>query len=137
MSEEFAGELRVTSESDIVAARRQLRDITREIGFGITDVTRVVTAGSELTRNMYQYAAGGVVQWQRVEDGGKIGLELVFEDRGPGIPDLDEVMQEGYTSGGGLGMGLPGSKRLMDEMEIDSEIDRGTRIVVRKWLRQG
>jgi serine/threonine-protein kinase RsbT len=137
MSEEFAGELRVTSESDIVAARRQLRDVTREIGFGITDVTRVVTAGSELTRNMYQYAAGGVVQWQRVEDGGKIGLELVFEDRGPGIPDLDEVMQEGYTSGGGLGMGLPGSKRLMDEMEIDSEIDRGTRIVVRKWLRQG
>jgi serine/threonine-protein kinase RsbT len=137
MSEEFAGELRVTSESDIVAARRQLRDVTREIGFGITDVTRVVTAGSELTRNMYQYAAGGVVQWQRVQDGEKVGLELVFEDRGPGIPDLDEVMQEGYTSGGGLGMGLPGSKRLMDEMEIDSEIDRGTRIVVRKWLRKG
>jgi serine/threonine-protein kinase RsbT len=137
MSEEFAGELRVTSESDIVAARRQLRDVTREIGFGITDITRVVTAGSELTRNMYQYAAGGVVRWQRIEDGGKLGLELVFEDRGPGIPDLDEVMQEGYTSGGGLGMGLPGSRRLMDEMEIDSETGRGTRIVIRKWLRKG
>lgn len=136
MSGNLTGELHITSESDIVAARRQIRELTRAMGFGITDVTRVVTAGSELTRNMYQYAASGMVRWRRLEAGGRVGLELVFEDRGPGIPDVEEVMQEGYTSGGGLGMGLPGSKRLMDEMEIESERGKGTRVVVRKWLRR-
>lgn len=135
MSDPRSGELRVTSESDIVAVRRQIREVAREIGFGITDITRIVTAGSELTRNMYLYAASGVVRWSRLEEAGRVGIQVVFEDRGPGIADLDQVMQEGYSSHRGLGMGLPGSRRLMDEMEIDTDPATGTTITIRKWTR--
>jgi serine/threonine-protein kinase RsbT len=136
MSDDLAGQLHVTSESDIVAARRQIREFTRAMGFGITDVTRIVTAGSELTRNLYQYAASGTVQWKRIEANERVGVELTFQDNGPGIASIEEVMQEGYTTDRGMGMGLRGSKRLMDEMEIDSEVGKGTTVVIRKWLRR-
>lgn len=135
MSGAVDGALAVTLENDIIAARRQVRRVAGELGFGITDVTRIVTAVSELTRNVYQHAGGGTVRWRRLDRDGRVGIEVAFEDEGPGIADLDKALEEGFTSGRGLGMGLSGSKRLMDELEISSAVGSGTRIVVRKWLR--
>ena len=106
------------------------------MGFGITDVTRIITAAAELARNVFRYAGSGTMRWQQVNADGMLGLELVFEDHGPGIADIDEVMQEGYSTSKGLGMGLPGSKRLMDEMEIRSTLGQGTVVTVRKWRRR-
>jgi serine/threonine-protein kinase RsbT len=130
------GDAPVASEADIVSARKISRELATQLGFGITDVTRVVTAVSELARNIYRYAGSGVMHWQNTHREGMIGLELTFIDQGPGIPDLDLAFRPGYTSGNGLGLGLSGTKRLMDDMEIDSEVGKGTRIVIRKWLRK-
>ena len=127
--------IQVDSEGDIVTVRRTVRDAAKELGFGITDVTRIVTAASELTRNIYLYAGSGEVWWTAVDSRGGVGLEIVFEDRGPGIGDVELALQEGYTTSGGLGLGLPGAKRLMDEMEIETEDGKGTRVTVRKWRR--
>lgn len=135
MANERAGEVRINSESDIVTARKIVRDTAIAIGFGVTDVTRIVTAASELTRNVFRYAGCGVMHWRMVNDGGVVGLELTFEDHGPGIPDIERAMEMGYTTKGGLGLGLPGAKRLMDEMEIESEVGKGTRVTVKKWRR--
>ncbi len=128
------GEFPIESENDIVSARRIIRNAAVALGFGLTDVTRIVTAASELTRNIYVHAKSGVMRWRSVSRGSVVGLELTFGDNGPGIPDVAKAMQVGYTTGTGLGMGLPGSKRLTDEMTIQSEVGRGTTIVVRKWL---
>lgn len=130
------GEVPISSEGDIVMARRVVRDTVTSLGFGITDVTRIVTAASELTRNIYSYAGAGVMRWRALEMGGGLGIELVFEDRGPGIVDIEQAMAMGYTTGSGLGMGLPGAKRLMDELEIQSTVGQGTTVTVRKWLRK-
>jgi serine/threonine-protein kinase RsbT len=138
MSDEthMQGEVRIDDESHIVTVRKSVREVTTRLGFGITDVTRVVTAASELARNVFHYAGIGVMRWRELADGSRIGIELTFEDHGPGIPDVEQAMQEGYSTGVGLGMGLPGTKRLMDEMEIHSEIGRGTTVVVRKWRKK-
>ena len=128
--------LNIESEGDLVMARKAVRDAATALGFGITDVTRVVTAASELTRNIYQYAGSGVVRWQSLSAEGRVGIELTFEDRGPGIPDLAKAMEPGFTTGKGLGLGLPGAKRLMDEMTIESQVGKGTTVQVRKWLRR-
>jgi serine/threonine-protein kinase RsbT len=133
MNAERAGEVRIHSESDIVATRRTVRTVATQLGFGITDVTRIVTAASELARNVFRYAGSGIMRWQALDTGGRIGLELTFEDCGPGITDIERAMEAGYTSGGGLGMGLPGAKRLMDEFEIASEIGKGTIVTTKKW----
>jgi len=125
----------VASESDIVTVRKISREMATQMGFGITDVTRIVTAVSELARNIYRYAGTGIMQWQIINRNGIQGIELSFVDQGPGIPDLALALQPGYTSSDGLGMGLPGSKRLMDELEIESEIGTGTTVTIRKWLR--
>jgi serine/threonine-protein kinase RsbT len=130
------GEVKIDVESDIALARRAVREVALEIGFGPTEVARIVTAASELSRNVHKYAGSGVMHWHTIENGTKDGLELRFEDQGPGIADVNEALREGYTTGGGLGMGLPGAKRLMDEMEIQSAPGQGTKIVVRKWRRQ-
>ena len=129
-------ELTIESEGDLVAARRAIRDAATALGFGITDVTRIVTAASELTRNIYQYAGSGVVRWQALDVHGRGGIELTFEDHGPGIPDLAQAMESGFTTGKGLGLGLPGAKRLMDEMTTESQVGQGTTVQVRKWLRR-
>ncbi|MDD5563937.1 MAG: anti-sigma regulatory factor [Thermoanaerobaculaceae bacterium] len=128
------GEFPIGSENDIVSARRIIRNAATALGFGLTDVTRIVTAASELTRNIYVHAKSGIMRWRSVHRGSGVGLELTFADNGPGIPDVAKALQVGYTTGTGLGMGLPGSKRLTDEMTIQSEVGRGTTIVVRKWL---
>ena len=129
------GEMRIDTENDIVMARKSIRDAAVALGFGVTDVTRIVTAASELTRNIYVYAGSGVIRWHSVAVESKIGLELTFEDQGPGIEDVELAMQQGYSTGKGLGMGLPGAKRLMDEMEIHSELGKGTTVRIKKWLR--
>ena len=136
MSDPEAGEMVIGTEQDIVMARKAIREVTTALGFGITDVTRIVTAASELTRNIYLYAGTGVMRW-RIITGGTLtrGVELSFEDHGPGIADLEQAMLPGHTTGKGLGMGLPGSKRLMDEMDIASVVGQGTIVKIRKWLR--
>jgi serine/threonine-protein kinase RsbT len=127
--------LLIRSDLDIVSARVEARDIAKALGFGTIDQARIATAISELTRNIVLYAGEGVVILRIVEQGGRRGLEVVCEDQGPGIEDLSLVMQDGYSTSRGLGMGLPGAKRLMDEFEIDSNVGQGTRVIVRKWLR--
>src|SRR5262245_56593948 len=136
MNAEHAGEVRIHSESDIVETRRTIRMAATQLGFGITDVTRIVTAASELARNVFLYAGAGTMRWQAVDMGSTIGIELTFEDHGPGISDIEQAMEAGYTSSGGLGMGLPGAKRLMDEFEIASEIGKGTVVTAKKWHRR-
>ena len=116
--------------------RRAICDIAKKLGFGITETARIVTAASELSRNVFKYAGAGVMQWRTLTSGENKGVELRFEDRGPGIADVNEAVREGYSTGGGLGMGLPGAKRLMDEMEIDSTVGKGTRVTVWKWCRR-
>jgi serine/threonine-protein kinase RsbT len=135
MSAPQYGEVHIRSENDIVATRRTVREVATTLGFGLTDVTRIVTATSELARNIVLYAGSGVMRWRELGMSGRVGVELTLEDNGPGIDSIDQVMQEGYTTSGGLGLGLPGTKRLMDEFEIASEVGKGTRITVRKWRR--
>lgn len=135
MNDLTAGEFRIQCEGDIVRARKIVRDAATAMGFGLTDVTRIVTAASELTRNIYHYAKCGCMRWRTVNESGKVGLELVFEDHGPGIPDLAKAMEPGYSTGKTLGMGLPGSKRLMDELTIESTVGQGTTVTVRKWRK--
>ena len=131
---EFPGrQVAIQTESDIVLARRAVREASLEAGFGVTDTTRIVTAASELARNIFKYAGEGVLYLRFLNEDQRGGLEIQFVDHGPGIPDLGRAMQEGYSTSGGLGMGLPGAKRLMDEMDIDSVVDRGTVVTLRKW----
>ncbi|HLG14595.1 MAG TPA: anti-sigma regulatory factor [Blastocatellia bacterium] len=129
-------QVRIDSEGDIVLVRRTVREAATRLGVGITDVTRIVTAASELARNVFHYAGTGVMRWRMLEANNSIGIELTFEDQGPGIPDLDQAMKEGFTTSGGLGLGLPGAKRLMDEMEIESRVGEGTTVIVRKWRKR-
>lgn len=129
----------IRGEDDIVAARQRTRDLARALGFDLVDQTRIATAVSELTRNVVRYATNGrgEVRLRRVAGAGGagVGLEVVVADAGPGIEDVDQAMREGYTSGGGLGVGLSGTRRLMDEFEIDTAPGRGTAITIRKWSR--
>ncbi|MFO1421228.1 MAG: anti-sigma regulatory factor [Candidatus Competibacteraceae bacterium] len=135
MADLYDGEMAINSERDIVLARKSVREVATAIGFGITDVTRIVTAASELVRNIYVYAGSGIMRWRTLRSH-RSGLELIFEDQGPGIPDVAKAMEPGYTTGSGLGMGLPGSKRLMDEMDVSSEVGKGTTVCARKWLNR-
>ena len=130
----YDGELYITVELDIVRAQKIIRNKAGELGFGITDVTRIITATSELARNISKYAGTGVMRYRKISVDSKTGIELLFEDNGPGIPDIDQAMQIGFTTAKGLGMGLPGAKKLMGEMELESEVGRGTKVTVRKWI---
>lgn len=138
-AEERAQRLPIRGEEDIVAARQHARDAARALGFGLVDQSRIATAVSELTRNVVRYATGGQGELMlrrlppRQEPPHGAGLEIVVSDRGPGIVNVEQALREGYTSGNGLGMGLPGTRRLMDEMEIDSAVGRGTTVTIRKW----
>ena len=128
-----AFELSISSESDIVTARRTVRDAALKLGFSQTDVARIVTAASELARNVFRYAGSGVMRWRKVENGNRIAIELQFIDSGPGIDDVELALTEGYSTGGGLGLGLAGAKRLSDEFDIRSRVGEGTTITLRKW----
>ena len=134
MSNLLEGKVPISAELDIVAVRQAMRQAAAGLGFGVTDTTRIVTAASELARNVFLYAGTGEMQWHALNANGRTGLELVFADRGPGIADVEQALEPGYTSSKGLGLGLPGTRRLMGEMEIESEAGRGTTVTVRKWL---
>lgn len=133
---DIKGSITINAESDIIAVRKATRKTAETLGFGITDITRIVTASSELARNIYRYAGTGKVNINKLNTNGNLGIELVFIDNGPGIPDVELAMESGYTTSGGLGMGLPGTNRLMDEMEIESDIGKGTTVKVKKWLKR-
>ena len=130
------GEVRIDDESHIVTVRTTVREVAERLGFGITDVTRIVTAASELARNVFRYAGVGSMRWRTLDVDGMPGIELVFTDQGPGIPDILQAMREGYSSARGMGMGLPGTKRLMDEFDIESKVGHGTTVTVRKWRKK-
>jgi serine/threonine-protein kinase RsbT len=123
----------IASDMDVVQARQIVRKWAVDSGFKLIDQTKIVTAASELARNTLIYGGGGTMHLVLHNDGAKRGLELVFEDSGPGIADIALALRDGYTSGNGLGMGLGGAKRLMNEFEIQSAVGRGTRISVKRW----
>ena len=125
--------LPLRSEQDIVLARQAVRKLTQEIGFGIVDQTKMVTAASELARNAVIYGGGGVLRWEMLAEGARKGLRLHFIDEGPGIPDLAQAMTDGWTSGTGMGLGLSGAKRLVNDFEIDSRVGHGTRVTIARW----
>jgi len=123
----------IRSDLDIVIARTLARDTAKTLGFGAIDQARIATAVSELARNIFLYAGTGTVTVREVERSGRKGLEVICEDQGPGISSIDQVMQDGYSTSRGMGMGLPGAKRLMDEFDIRSQEGIGTTITCRKW----
>ncbi len=123
----------VRSSEDIVTVRQAVRKQAIALGFNLIDQTKIVTASSELARNTLDYGLGGTVQLDVVENGLRPGVRLTFEDQGPGIPDIDVALSDGYTSGGGMGLGLGGAKRLCHEFEIWSKPGEGTRIAITRW----
>ena len=135
MESDAAGELAIKAEHDIVIVRRAVRQAAGQLGFGETDVTRIVTAASEMARNIYKYAREGMMRWRTIQLNGRNGIELQFVDQGPGIPDIPLALREGYTTSRGMGMGLPGAKRLMDDLQIESTVGKGTSITMKKWLK--
>lgn len=128
-------EVGIKGSEDIILARQIAREMAKELGFGLADQTRITAAVSELSRNIYTYAETGRVVVKALSGSDKKGIEIIAEDKGPGIPDIKLAMQDGYSTSKGLGQGLPGTKRLMDEFEIKSEAGKGTTVTIRKWLR--
>lgn len=124
----------IRNESDIITARVKAKVIAEALGFGYMDQTRIATAASELARNAYQYAGEGKITITPANRQGRKGIEIVVDDHGPGIENLELALKGGYSTAGGLGMGLSGSKRLMDEFDIKTKSKEGTTIVARKWL---
>ena len=123
----------IRSDLDIVIARTLARDTAKSLGFGAIDQARIATAVSELARNIFLYAGSGTVTVKGLDRNGRKGIEIVCDDQGPGIVNIDLVMQDGYSTSRGMGMGLPGAKRLMDEFDIRSREGEGTTITCRKW----
>ncbi|CDQ40903.1 MULTISPECIES: anti-sigma regulatory factor [Virgibacillus] len=125
----------INKEWDIVGARQLGRDIAKKIGFGTVDQARIATAISELARNIYLYADHGQICFEIIDNMEHKGICMVAIDVGPGIEDIGQVMEDGYSTSGGLGAGLPGVKRLMDEFDLQSEVEKGTRVKAIKWVR--
>ena len=123
----------VTDESHIVVARQRAGLAAKRMGMGVLDQTKMATATSELARNIVRYAKSGEVLIEEIEQNGRSGLRVTFTDRGPGIPDIELAMRDGFTTGAGMGLGLSGSKRLVNEFEINSEVGVGTTVVIKKW----
>lgn len=128
--------IQINSEIDIVTARQKGRDLAAQLGFTSTELTLIATAISEITRNIVEYAKRGEVCLSIVQQGNKRGIVVIATDKGPGIPNIKLAMQDGYSTGKSLGLGLPGAKRLMDEFEIISEVGRGTKVIMKKWVQK-
>ncbi len=124
----------VSSDVDIISARRAGRALAAELGFNSADVALIATAISELARNIVLYAQRGELTFERVTKDGRAGICIVASDQGPGIPDISLAMQDGYSTGKSLGLGLPGARRMVDEFDIHSEVGKGTRITLRKYV---
>lgn len=123
----------VHGSPEVVGVRHAVRRCAVDLGFSLVEQTKIVTAASELARNMVDYGGGGTLTMQSLENDRRRGLRLIFEDHGPGIPDIDAAMRDGYTTGGGMGLGLGGAKRLSNEFEIRSAPGEGTRVTITRW----
>jgi len=123
----------IQSSTDVVLARQKVRKWASELRFSLVDQTKLVTAASELARNALDHGKGGRMVIEVVESLSKSGLKMVFEDQGPGIPDIQAALRDGFTTGGGMGLGLGGSKRLVNDFSIESEVGKGTRITAIRW----
>jgi serine/threonine-protein kinase RsbT len=121
------------NSNDVVLARQKVRQWAIELRFSLVDQTKLVTAASELARNALDHGHGGAMNMEMVSNNGKAGLRLTFEDNGPGIPDIEQALKDGFTTGSGMGLGLGGSKRLVNEFSIESEVGRGTKITITRW----
>jgi serine/threonine-protein kinase RsbT len=121
------------TSNDVVIARQRVRQWAIELRFSLVDQTKLVTAASELARNTLDHGKGGQMTIEQLANGTKAGLRLAFEDSGPGIPDIEQALKDGFTSGSGMGLGLGGSKRLVNEFSIESEVGKGTRVTVARW----
>jgi len=122
----------LTSEPDVVAVRRRVREISAKLGFSLVDQTKVVTAASELARNTLIHGGGGTMHLETL-NGPRVGLKLIFEGNGPGIPNIELALRDGYTTGTGLGLGLGGAKRLANEFSVDSRVGEGTKVMITRW----
>jgi serine/threonine-protein kinase RsbT len=123
----------VRTSEDVVLCRQAVRAWAVALGFRLVDQTKIVTAASELARNTLDHGGGGTVRLESLNDGPRVGLRLTFEDQGPGIPDVQLALRDGYTTGNGLGLGLGGSRRLVNEFDIASAPGKGTRITITRW----
>nr|WP_314872598.1 anti-sigma regulatory factor [uncultured Pseudomonas sp.] len=128
-----SGSQPVRIEQDVVLARQLARKLASECGMRLVDLTKMVTAVSELARNTVVYGGGGDMDWEIIDGLGRVGLRLVFRDEGPGIPDLKLALTDGWTSGNGMGLGLTGARRLVDEFELDTAPGQGTRVTITRW----
>jgi serine/threonine-protein kinase RsbT len=128
-----SGELPLKNEHDIVLGRQTVRRLAQEQAFSLVDQTKLVTAASELARNALIYGGGGTLKWEVLKDGIKGGVRLTFQDAGPGIPNLELALTDGWSSGSGMGLGLSGARRLVNEFEIQSTVGSGTRVTVTRW----
>lgn len=129
-----SGSLPIRVEQDVVLARQAARQAAVACKMRLIDQTKLVTAASELARNAVIYGGGGSMEWEVVDSGMRRGLRLVFSDNGPGIPDIAQALTDGWTSGSGMGLGLSGSRRLVDQFELESEPGKGTRVAITKWI---
>ena len=132
-ADDSTGSLPLHTEEDIVASRQKVRVLTQLLKFSLVDQTKMITAASELSRNTVVHGGGGGMRWELLDDGVRRGLRLVFEDEGPGIQDMKLALTDGWTSGGGMGLGLPGSKRLVHEFDIRSAPGQGTCVTITRW----
>lgn len=132
-AEESTGSLPLRSEEDIVASRQKVRALALQLKFSLVDQTKMITAASELSRNTLVHGGGGQMRWELLDDGLRRGLRLHFEDEGPGIPDVKLALTDGWTSGTGMGLGLPGSKRLVHDFDLASTPGSGTRVSITRW----
>lgn len=121
------------SDQDVVLARQAVRRMSQQLGFSLVDQTKMVTAASELARNTVIHGLGGDMHWELLDEGGRKGLRLTFVDEGPGIPSIALAMTDGWTTGTGLGLGLSGTKRLVNEFDIESQPGQGTRVSITRW----
>jgi serine/threonine-protein kinase RsbT len=125
--------LEVRTPEDVVRVRQEVRNRTAAVGFSLVDQTKFVTAASEIARNTIDHGGGGLARVETIIAGGRRGVRLIFEDQGPGIADIKLAMQDGYSSAGGLGMGMPGSKRLSNEFYVESTLGQGTKVTLVRW----
>ena len=128
-----SGELPLNTEHDMVLGRQMVRRLAQEQGFSLVDQTKIVTAASELARNALIYGGGGMLKWEVLLDGLKRGVRLTFQDQGPGIANIELALTDGWTSGHGLGLGLSGARRLVNDFEMDSVVGQGTRVTITRW----
>jgi serine/threonine-protein kinase RsbT len=125
--------IEIRSSADVVAVRQATRTLAERVGLSLVEQTKLVTAASELARNTIDYAGGGCARLEAIENGVRRGVRLTFEDQGPGIPDVAQALKDGYTTGKGLGLGLGGARRLVNDFSIDSSPGAGTRIMIARW----